>query len=185
MSFGDELPADSVPYARGSETSRASAEALREALSEILGRVFDFIAAAGEEGATCWEVEQGLQMPHQTASARIKDLKDLNRIEATGRTRAGRPLGGARARPVNVYVALPPDVWRATKDARPVSPLRRYILQIAGGVPYFYGPYSDGEERVDVMQRMLANDVPHEQLFYVDASQRGAMTVRGIRRRHN
>lgn len=73
---------------------QASAEALgsvRESLPEVRARVFQAIRER-PEGMTCDEVEVALEMPHQTASARITELRDLGRIVSIGRrkTRSGR-----------------------------------------------------------------------------------------------
>jgi hypothetical protein len=46
------------------------------------------IAASKAEGMTCFEVEQTLDMKHQTCSARISDLKREGRLIDTGRRRA-------------------------------------------------------------------------------------------------
>ncbi len=91
---------DSAPYARGSDTSRAAAESVEPHLSRLERIVFEYIDKQGHEGATCWEVEKGCGLMHQTASARIKALKDAGRIRATNQkrtTNTGRLAGVYKA----------------------------------------------------------------------------------------
>lgn len=45
------------------------------------------IRQAGSSGATCFEVEQGTGLPHQTASARIRELAQAGRIQWSGTKR--------------------------------------------------------------------------------------------------
>jgi hypothetical protein len=53
-------------------------------------RILAFLVERGERGATCWEVEEGLNIMHQTASARISGMADdhwiepLNEVRRTG-----------------------------------------------------------------------------------------------------
>lgn len=44
-------------------------------------RILKFISDRGSEGATCDEAERALQLPHQTASARITELTAAGRIQ--------------------------------------------------------------------------------------------------------
>lgn len=83
--FGGKPP--SVPYARGSDTSKAAAESKRGTVRADSDRVFRFIKEAGYGGATCWEVERALKMPHQSASARICHLKDAKHVADSGARR--------------------------------------------------------------------------------------------------
>lgn len=55
-------------------------------------RITAHIAAAGDQGATCDEVEVALELPHQTASARIAELRHRGVIQydkARRKTRTG------------------------------------------------------------------------------------------------
>lgn len=81
-----------VPYVKGSDTSRAAAESMRPHVSEIERAVLLFVGSY-LKGVTCDEVEFCLRMAHQTASARIKGLRDKGLIKHSGmkrKTRSGR-----------------------------------------------------------------------------------------------
>lgn len=82
-----------VPYVVGSETSQAAAEAkLATAKTDQL-RVYWFIVARGERGATDDELEANLGLLHQNASARRRSLERdgyLLRTERKRKTRHGR-----------------------------------------------------------------------------------------------
>ena len=82
---------DFPPYVKGSETSRAAAASMVPFTSTIKERVFDCIASL-VGGATCDEIEAALNLRHQTASARIRELALAKRIKAKGtrKTRSGR-----------------------------------------------------------------------------------------------
>jgi predicted ArsR family transcriptional regulator len=72
-------------------TSSAAAKSIKPAVGKIKRQVLRFIREQG--GATCDEVEQYLELRHQTASARINELKVAGLIVATGdkrKTRSGR-----------------------------------------------------------------------------------------------
>jgi hypothetical protein len=47
--------------------------------TRIARRVYAYIETRGEEGATTYEVEVGLGLSHQTTSARVWELRGLNR----------------------------------------------------------------------------------------------------------
>ena len=74
--------------------------------------IFAFIVASGSNGATCDEVEEATDIPHQTASARIKELCNDEKIHYTDVRRKTRLGKTAR-----VYFAGP----------RPIQP--KSILQ--------------------------------------------------------
>ncbi|MCX6553153.1 MAG: hypothetical protein NTY02_19490 [Acidobacteria bacterium] len=70
-------------------TSRAAAESLRPDLTRLARVVVDAIG----DGSTCDEVERRTALPHQTVSARIRELAQAGRIVATSvrrPTRSGR-----------------------------------------------------------------------------------------------
>lgn len=80
------------PHER-SETSRAAAESMRPHVTEIAERVLAHLVEVGDDGATCDEVEQALELSHQTASARLRELVLKGRAEDSGQrrtTRSGR-----------------------------------------------------------------------------------------------
>lgn len=57
--------------------------------------ILSFIRMKGLHGATSDEAEVALGLPHQTCSARFKDLKDAGKIETLGEVRKTRT--GSRA----------------------------------------------------------------------------------------
>jgi hypothetical protein len=63
-------------YVAGSDTSFMAAENIAPLVSRLQNMVLDVILNKGTSGATCDEVEVELDMPHQTASARINELKE-------------------------------------------------------------------------------------------------------------
>ena len=80
----------SVPYARGSETSREAADSVEPYAGAWRGKVLDLIRRSAAQGATCDEVEQRLNLRHQTASARIWELRRLGWIQDGGVRRLTR-----------------------------------------------------------------------------------------------
>jgi hypothetical protein len=84
---------DWVPYVRGSDTSRAAADSMAPHVAGLEVVVLNFVRVPGSYGATCDELEQGLHLAHQTASARLKGLQDKGLIRDSGvrrKTRSGR-----------------------------------------------------------------------------------------------
>lgn len=82
-----------LPFVVGSDTSREAAESLVDALPQLQSLVYGFIRGRGLGGATCDEVEVGLGLRHQTASARVYELANKGLIIDSGlrrRTRSGR-----------------------------------------------------------------------------------------------
>lgn len=63
-------------YVAGSDTSFMAAENIAPLISKLQNMVLEAILDEGTHGATCDEVEVKLEMPHQTASARINELKE-------------------------------------------------------------------------------------------------------------
>ena len=82
-----------MPPHNGTDTSIAAAESISEVSSALRAQVFDWIRACGKDGATCDEIEVGLGLRHQTASARIRELVLKNRtVDSAARrlTRSAR-----------------------------------------------------------------------------------------------
>ncbi len=78
---------------RYSDTRAIARESIAPIASDLRSKVLAFILGQ-PNGATCCEVESGLGMSHQTASARIKELMDLGLITDSGerrKTSSGRP----------------------------------------------------------------------------------------------
>ena len=75
-------------------------------VSGLRAKVFRYIRGEGFAGATCDEIEEALDMRHQTASPRVRELVLMGAIEDSGhrrRTRSGSTarvyvLGGTRVR---------------------------------------------------------------------------------------
>jgi len=81
------------PAVAGDETSEEAADSIASDASRLRGAVRTYILKGGEKGRTCDEVEVGLGMRHQTASARIRELFLMDRINKRGdkrKTRSGR-----------------------------------------------------------------------------------------------
>jgi hypothetical protein len=92
---GGAFPPDQrARYARGSSTSRRAAESIQETLNGLQAKVYAYIVGRGMDGATTDEIEIALDLSHQTASARVVELRDdLGYVHDPGperRTRSGR-----------------------------------------------------------------------------------------------
>lgn len=107
--FGEPYYPSRPGYVRGSDTSSDAADSLDESLlSRLRAKVFALIDMRGERGATCDEIEMALDLRHQTASARVRELVLGGLIFDTGKRRITRSGRGAR-----VYCCA----RRATKEA--------------------------------------------------------------------
>ncbi len=75
------------------DTSLEAAVSVQETTKGMRQKVLNYLRGA-DDGATCDEVEKALDMPHQTASARLWELRKLGlATDATGDrrpTRSGR-----------------------------------------------------------------------------------------------
>jgi hypothetical protein len=80
-------------YHGGDPYSAAAHESIKTRKRRDQEAIFQFVRAAGGRGATCEEVEEGLGLSHQTASARVSELRRDGRLAEIGRrsTRSGRP----------------------------------------------------------------------------------------------
>lgn len=79
------------PPHNGTDTSRAAARSVKAAAPTIADNVLVLIQEQG--GLTCWEVEQHTDLKHQTASARIWELRQAGLIKDSGvkrKTASGR-----------------------------------------------------------------------------------------------
>lgn len=80
-----------LPYARDSDTSRTAAMELAPVAGELCRRVLAHVRQTG--GSTVDEIEEALQMLHQTAGARMRDLVLKGYVKDGGErrnTRSGR-----------------------------------------------------------------------------------------------
>ena len=89
-----------VPFVGGSDTSEDAAISYEGSRAGDMMRVYKCIASS-LDGMTCEEVEHFIDMRHQTASARIRDLFLDNLIFDTGVRR--KTSSGRTAR---VYMAI-------------------------------------------------------------------------------
>lgn len=81
-----------APYVKDSDTSKAAAESIVSNAGAIRSQIYRHIQAHGERGCTCDEIESQLCISHQTASARIRELKVGGLLDQCGKrnTRSGR-----------------------------------------------------------------------------------------------
>lgn len=92
-----------APYARGSSTSRQAAENAEERRLAMLLAIRNYIEKQKTYGATCDEVEAALGYLHQTASARICDLKNMKLVVKSGKCRLTRSLCPAAVHVIPKY----------------------------------------------------------------------------------
>lgn len=82
-----------APAVHGSDTSEAAARSVEPHLGRLCAMVVRYVRSQGARGATSDEVEEALGLRHQTASARLKQAKDLGVLVETDMrrlTRSGR-----------------------------------------------------------------------------------------------
>lgn len=83
---------ESLPFAKGSDTSRAAAKSMQTEAAILRDRIYRAIETS-DKGMTCDEVEAKLGLTHQTASARVNELMNTDRIidsQQRRDTRSGR-----------------------------------------------------------------------------------------------
>ena len=90
-------------YVHGSDTSQEAASTIQIHLARLESRVFDFLQARGERGATDEEIQQGLGMVSNTERPRRVRLVELRLVEDSGERR--KNLSGRRA-----------AVWRVRRE---------------------------------------------------------------------
>jgi hypothetical protein len=97
------------PFVATSETSREAASSVKETAGAIRSKVYRHFLAQGVFGATCDEVEVALELRHQTASARCRELVLQGLLEkrqdGTGKP-VRRPTRSGRAADV-LFAATP------------------------------------------------------------------------------
>jgi len=97
---------DSLPYIPGSATSKAAAKSMVKPSRNQRQRVWEHIHCFGGTGKTCHEVEEEIGIIHGSCASRIWELREMGRIERTGRTRT-TPTG----READVYIAVEKEDW--------------------------------------------------------------------------
>lgn len=85
--MGDKPYGGHPPFVASSDTSEAAADSVKTDAARMRAKVRRYIKGCGAHGATCWEVEMGLDMLHQTASARICELKERGSVVENGKQR--------------------------------------------------------------------------------------------------
>ena len=98
----DDKQGQGVPFVKGSQTSTEAAQSMEPHVGRLASMVYHFLASTGEAGATDDQIEEALDMRHQTASARRRELELRGLVlkqysRATGKrerrgTRSGLPL---------------------------------------------------------------------------------------------
>lgn len=83
-------------------TSEAARESIKGRTQVMRERILAYLHYYGKGGATCDEIECGLDMKHQTASARIRELLDSGHIVSNGHTRKTRSGRAARVYIINM-----------------------------------------------------------------------------------
>lgn len=79
-----------LPFVRGSDTSREAAIAKQKTSAADEALVYAFLEKRGATGATDDEIESGLGMSHQNASARRNGLVKKGRVKDSGERRKTR-----------------------------------------------------------------------------------------------
>lgn len=97
MAWGERTPnavagaiRAALPAAKDSATSQAAADSMTSHAQKQAAEVLACIRAAGTVGRCCCEVEEELNMKHESASARITGLLREGAIVRTERTRPTR-----------------------------------------------------------------------------------------------
>jgi predicted transcriptional regulator len=80
-------------------TSAAAKRSIKGIAQKMREQILSYITVMGDYGCTCDEVEEALNLKHQTASARIKELMNDNLITLNGKQRLTRSK-----RKANVYI---------------------------------------------------------------------------------
>lgn len=73
-----------APYAVGSDTSQAAALSMQPTAQSLGGKILADIKQQGVLGRTCAEVEAQATLRHQTASARLWELRAKGHIKDSG-----------------------------------------------------------------------------------------------------
>jgi hypothetical protein len=99
----DEKGGKGIPFVKGSETSFQAAESLQPSLGKLEGMVLAYIElSCGASGATDDQIEEALNLKHQTASARRRELElkglvvkkyNEKKVRIKRKTRSGRNAG--------------------------------------------------------------------------------------------
>lgn len=105
---------NTIPFVKGSTTSRAAADSMKAHDPAVRSRVLGFILARGARGATDQEVEDYTGLRHQTASSTRRRLVLSGHVKDSGQTRLN-PSG----RQAVVWVAVEGPVVVPPPPSRP------------------------------------------------------------------
>jgi hypothetical protein len=83
-------------------TSKTAKKSVRKSLPKIREDICKFINRTKRRGMTCDEVEAVYGYTHQTASARINELRNLGQLIDSGERRLTRS-----GRPATVWITVP------------------------------------------------------------------------------
>jgi len=92
----NELYGGLPPYERTSGTSREAAISMLPYAGHQRERVYRYVCSQGDTGATSDECEIALDLPHQSASARVRELVLEGLVVESGEKRRTRTLRRAR-----------------------------------------------------------------------------------------
>lgn len=109
-----------APFAATSETSEAAAESIEPSRVALCRSILAFVASRFDMGATCDEIEAALGLAHQTASARVWELRGAGCVAETSMQRGTR-----RGRMATVIIATGKPFVEA---ARPLSAASDYYV---------------------------------------------------------
>jgi hypothetical protein len=129
-----------LPFVQGSDTSEAAAQAVRAKAPSQKARVLRYVESRGGDGATDDEIEVGLALPHQSASARRNDLVRQGKLRDSGLRRKTRAGQQAVAWVVGEGEALE-GAPNARAPRRPsAEEIREVLAEINGAAGLFSSP---------------------------------------------
>ena len=143
-----------LPFVRGSATSKAAAASMVAIAPSIKRRIYDFILSRGARGATDDELEVALDLTHQTASSRRYALAQAGAVK---RTDEKRPTRSGRS--AFVYVAEPGAALAAKPGRPPKSPGDRHNVKVTA--------YLTREQHADLCMMAAERDVPPGKLLRI------------------
>ena len=84
------IATEATPYVQGSDTSLIAAASVSLSTASLRLRILRRVRESVGEGMTCDEVEDVMKLRHQTASARIRELVQDNKLVDSGYRRLTR-----------------------------------------------------------------------------------------------
>jgi len=114
-----------LPYTKGSDTSKAAADSMESRAPTIRKEVYDFIVSRGERGATDDEIAASLNLRHQTASPRRRNLVLMGAVH---RTEERRPTRSGHS--ATVWIATPGMDVRRPRGRPPKAPTNTFSRKL-------------------------------------------------------